>query len=247
MRRMERGKQTPLRWRIVRPLFELLYRNRALYWLASTIPFAGQWRAWQRLALPRLAGRDVLEVGCGIGTLLADMARAGYRCQAIDRSPQMAAAARDRLRRQRIPPGAATVTVGDVRRLPFADAAFDSAVSTFPTEYIFDRAALREIARVLRPGGRLVIVLGAALLPASLPLLPFVAIQSLVYGRRPATRTSENPGGSANSARGDTLLALLAAAELNARREVVRGPFWEAYLYIAQKSDDPEATTKRTL
>ena len=33
-----------LRWRLVRSLFELLYRNRLLYWLASTIPFAGQWR-----------------------------------------------------------------------------------------------------------------------------------------------------------------------------------------------------------
>jgi SAM-dependent methyltransferase len=236
---VERGKQAPLRWRVVRPLFELLYRNRALYWLASTIPFAGQWRTWQRLALPRLAGRDVLEVGCGIGTLLADMARAGYRCQAIDRSPQMAAAARDRLRRQRIPPGAAAVTVGDARRLPFADASFDSAVSTFPTEYIFDRAALREIARVLRPGGQLVIVLGAALLPASLPLLPFVAIQSLVYGRRPTARTSMDMSARTGSSARDALIALLAEAGLSARREVVRGPFWEAYLYIAQKSDDP--------
>lgn len=237
MQRVERREQTPLRWRIVRPLFELLYRNRALYWLASTIPFAGQWRAWQRLALPRLAGHDVLEVGCGLGTLLADMARAGYRCQAIDRSPQMAAAARDRLRRQRIPPGAATVTVGDVRRLPFADAAFDNVVSTFPTEYIFDRVALREIARVLRPSGRLVIVLGAALLPASLPLLPLVAIQSLVYGRRPAARTSAGTSGPAQGARGDALLALLSEVGVGARREVVRGPFWEAYLYLAQKSD----------
>lgn len=237
MQRVERREQTPLRWRIVRPLFELLYRNRALYWLASTIPFAGQWRAWQRLALPRLAGHDVLEVGCGLGTLLADMARAGYRCQAIDRSPQMAAAARDRLRRQRIPPGAATVTVGDVRRLPFADAAFDNVVSTFPTEYIFDRAALREIARVLRPSGRLVIVLGAALLPASLPLLPLVAIQSLVYGRRPAARTSAGTSEPAQGARGDALLALLSEVGVGARREVVRGPFWEAYLYLAQKSD----------
>jgi len=244
--RVERREQPP-RWRIVRPLFELLYRNRALYWLASTIPFAGQWRVWQRLVLPRLAGRDVLEVGCGIGTLLADMARAGYRCQAIDRSPQMAAATRDRLRRARIPPDSATVTVADVRRLPFADAAFDSAVSTFPTEYIFDRAALREIARILRPGGRLVVVLGAALLPASLPLLPFVAIQSLVYGRRPTKRTSKNPGGSANSAQGDALLALLSEIGLSARREVVRGPFWEAYLYLAQKSDGPAQPTKRTL
>lgn len=245
MERVERRKQAPLRWRIVRPLFELLYRNRALYWLASTIPFAGQWRTWQRLVLPRLVGHDVLEVGCGIGTLLADMARAGYRCRAIDRSPQMAAAARDRLRRARIPPDAAAVTLADVRHLPFAPESFDSVVSTFPTEYIFERAALREIARVLRPGGRLVVVLGAALLPASLPLLPFVAIQSLVYGRRPASRA--DVGGTVTGVRGDALRALLAEVGLGARREVVRGPFWEASLYIAQKSDGATEPTKRTL
>ncbi len=36
---------------VLRALFGVLYRNRTLYWLASTIPFAGQWRRWQRLVL----------------------------------------------------------------------------------------------------------------------------------------------------------------------------------------------------
>ncbi|MDE3228591.1 MAG: methyltransferase domain-containing protein, partial [Chloroflexota bacterium] len=88
------------RARLARWLFELLYRNRTLYWLASTLPFAGQWRVWQRLALTRLRGSDVLEVGCGIGTLLADMVESGFQCQAVDRSPQMVAAARRELRRR---------------------------------------------------------------------------------------------------------------------------------------------------
>ena len=77
---MTTSTKIPLRARTVRFLFGLLYKNRALYWLASTIPFAGQWRRWQRLVLPRLVGHDVLEVGCGIGTLLADMVAAGYAC-----------------------------------------------------------------------------------------------------------------------------------------------------------------------
>jgi SAM-dependent methyltransferase len=42
--------------------------------------------------------------------------------------------------------------------LPFCAASFDTVVSTFPTPYIAQSAALRETARVLRPGGRLVVV-----------------------------------------------------------------------------------------
>src|SRR5690242_2905273 len=74
------------RERAVGAAFELLYHNRALYWLASTVPFAGQWRVWQRRAIPRIRGNDVLEVGCGLGTLLMDMLEAGYRCHAVDAS-----------------------------------------------------------------------------------------------------------------------------------------------------------------
>jgi SAM-dependent methyltransferase len=224
-----------LRWRIVRPLFELLYRSQTLYWLASTVPFAGQWRAWQRLVLPRLAGHDVLEVGCGIGTLLADMVAAGYGCTAIDRSPQMVAAARARLRRHHIPPGRATVQQADVRTLPFADTAFDSVVSTFPTDYIADPRALEEIARVLRPGGRFVVVLGASLLPTSLLLWPLVAVQALVYGRhRHAACASDTVPATHD---GDGFTKLLAEAGLAARAERVRGPIWIAQLYVGEKSD----------
>jgi ubiquinone/menaquinone biosynthesis C-methylase UbiE len=46
--------------------------------------------------------------------------------------------------------------------LPFPAASFDSLVATFPSEYIADLATLAEARRVLRPGGRLVIVLAAA-------------------------------------------------------------------------------------
>ncbi|MEO7021322.1 MAG: hypothetical protein ABI234_14285, partial [Ktedonobacteraceae bacterium] len=59
-------------------LFETLYRNKHLYRFASTVPFAGQWREWQRQILPRLRGHDVLELGSGLGDLLADMLDAGY-------------------------------------------------------------------------------------------------------------------------------------------------------------------------
>ena len=226
------AKRARLHWRIVRMLFELLYRNRTLYWLASTIPFAGQWRRWQRLVLPRIVGTDVLEVGCGIGTLLADMVEAGYTCAAVERSPQMIAATRAELRRRGFSDLQDIVRHGSVQRLPFGDASFDTVVSTFPTEYIYDRAALSEIARVLRPGGRLVVVLGAALLPANALLLPFVAVQTLVYGRAAPSRAGDAIGSAAPP---DSLTPLLARAGLAPRGERVRGPFWVAHLVLAEK------------
>jgi len=217
------------RWRIVRWLFELLYRNRALYWLASTIPFAGQWRVWQRLALSRLTGPDVLEVGCGIGTLMGDMLERGYHARAIDRSPQMVAATRRELRRRGMPVAPDTVRQASVQALPFAEASFDTVVSTFPTDYIADQAALREIARVLRPGGRLVIVLGASLLPARVILRPLVALQRLVYGR--SAQATVSCAGTVAPA----LMGRLRDAGLAPQAECVSGPFWVAYVVMAAK------------
>jgi SAM-dependent methyltransferase len=221
------------RWSVVRWLFELLYRSRTLYWLASTIPFAGQWRVWQRLALERVAGVDTLEVGCGIGTLLGDTLERGYHARAVDRSPQMVAATRRELRRRGLPLAPDTVQLASVQALPFDRASFDSIISTFPTDYIADPAALREIARVLRPGGRLVIVLGASLLPARAVLRPLVALQRLVYGRADA-QAAVNCAGSSNIA--TALLIRLRAAGLTPQANCVSGPFWVAYLVIAQKA-----------
>jgi SAM-dependent methyltransferase len=162
-------------------LFETLYRNKYLYRFASTVPFAGQWRTWQRLVLPRLYGHDVLELGCGLGDLLADMAEAGYACLAIEHSPQMVAAARETLQRRKLG-GKAWVIQGSTQHLPFSNSSFDTVVSTFPSEYIYIPDTIAEVERVLRPGGRLIVVEGANLLPIGF-LQPFlVLIQMLVYG-----------------------------------------------------------------
>ncbi|HEV8190211.1 MAG TPA: class I SAM-dependent methyltransferase [Ktedonobacterales bacterium] len=216
---------------VLRALFGVLYRNRTLYWIASTIPFAGQWRRWQRLVLPRLKGTHVLEVGCGLGTLLADMVQEGYRCSAVDQSPQMVAAARDRLRRRGLPPENTPIQQASVLHLPFVDASFDSVVSTFPTEYIADPRVLGEIGRVLRPGGRLIIVLGAGLLPTRLALWPLVFIQRLVYGAGAAG------SGSCTGEQPIRVNVPLEAGGLTGRAECVRGPFWVAYLVVAEKPD----------
>ncbi len=240
--------------RLRRGLFELLYTNRTLYWFASTVPFAGQWRVWQRLAIPRLSGQEVLEVGCGIGTLLVEMAQAGYRCRAIDRSPQMVAATRDRLRRAGLA-DTVEVTQGSVQRLPYADASFDSVVSTFPTEYIADPAALREMARVLRPGGRVIIVLGANLLPIGPISFVLTLLHTLVYGpgagpvrraRRPTqpsvqdgrtqdeAMSADPPDERGFMAGGRVPLEL---AGLRRKEERVTSRAWEAFVLIGEKPE----------
>jgi SAM-dependent methyltransferase len=162
-------------------LFETLYKNRYLYRFASTVPFAGQWRVWQRLVLPRLYGHGVLEIGCGLGDLLADMLAKGYDCRAVEHSPQMVAAARATLRKRKV--GQPTwIIQGSAQNLPFSDNTFDTVVSTFPSDYIYDPMTIAEVARVLRPGGRVIVILGANLLAIGFlqPLL--VLIHILVYG-----------------------------------------------------------------
>ncbi len=162
-------------------LFETLYKNRYLYRFASTVPFAGQWRVWQRQVLPRIVGHDVLELGCGLGDLLADMLAAGYHCRAVEQSPEMVAAARETLRRRKVGSDA-TVLLGSAQHLTFNDASFDTIVSTFPSEYIYDPDTIAEIERILRPGGRLIVIEGANLLPVGF-LQPFLMlVQVLVYG-----------------------------------------------------------------
>ena len=238
----------PLRGRLLGAAFEMLYHSRTLYWLASTIPFAGQWRVWQRRVLPRLAGPDVLEVGCGIGTLLADLVAAGYRCRAVDASPQMVAAARRELRRRHLHTRDVEVIQARVQALPFADGSFDAVVSTFPTPYIYDPASIREVARVLRPGGRLIVVEGASLLPAHFLVRPLVAFQSLVYGRGAANSAqlaqrlpeTSAPGSVQTVDLPDARSAIpLESAGLVRRQQCDRARLWVAYITLGEK---PAAT-----
>ena len=162
-------------------LFETLYKNKYLYRFASTVPFAGQWRVWQRLVLTRVTGRNLLELGCGLGDLLADMLEAGYACHAVEASPQMVAAARETLARRGV--GEQNLVIqGSAQGLPFSDGSFDTVVSTFPSEYIYDPDTIAEVARVLRPGGRLIVVEGANLLPIGFLQPILVLLQVLVYG-----------------------------------------------------------------
>ena len=95
----------------------------------------------------------MLEVGCGVGELWrenADRVPRGWRVVLTDRSPAMIAAALEAA-------PFADLAVADVQALPFDDRTFDVALANHMLYHVPDRPrALAELARVLRPGGRLV-------------------------------------------------------------------------------------------
>ncbi len=141
--------------------FRLLYHEMAWsYDLVAWGVSGGQWRAWGQAALPHLVGQRVLELGHGPGHLLVALAQREFCPVGLDLSPHMGRLARWRLRRAGL---AVPLTRGRAQALPFATHSLDSVLVTFPTQYIVDPATLAQVRRVLRPGGRLVVVVGAQL------------------------------------------------------------------------------------
>ena len=106
------------------------------------------------------AGEAVLDIGSGPGLLATDMAQAAGptgRICGIDLSDSMLTLARGRA----VPAGSAPVEYrhGGADAVPYPDGSFDAAVSTQVLEYVADiPAALAEALRVLRPGGRLLVL-----------------------------------------------------------------------------------------
>jgi ubiquinone/menaquinone biosynthesis C-methylase UbiE len=139
--------------------FRLLYNEFAwTYDLVSWSVSAGQWRSWQRAALPYLRGRKVLEVAHGTGNLLLDLAALGFEPVGFDLSRAMGKIARRKLRSRGLERLQVPLVRGQVQALPFARDSFPSILSTFPTEFIVDSGAIAEFHRVLQPGGVMVFV-----------------------------------------------------------------------------------------
>ncbi len=125
----------------------------------NTIMTFGLHRRWRRtaarLAEPR--GAVALDVGSGTGDLALDLARAGARrVIGVDFCEEMLTVARAKARDASLD-GRVGFAVGDALRLPFPDGSFDRVVNGFLLRNVADLAgALTEMARVLKPGGRLV-------------------------------------------------------------------------------------------
>ncbi len=136
---------------------EAARRTEAIY---STPDVVDQ-RRWTREALALRPAERILDIGSGPGFLTAEMmSEVGPSGQisGIDVSEHMLAMARERCSKRG---AAATVDfqLADATKLPFPDGSFDAVVSTQVYEYFADvDAALGEARRVLRAGGRLLVV-----------------------------------------------------------------------------------------
>ena len=147
--------------------FRLLYNELAwTYDFVAIVTSLGQWWQWQRQALPFLPRvGPVLEIAHGTGHMQVELARNGWFVFGLDLSPAMGRLARSYAARN----GEQAVLLrGKVQSLPIASTSLPGLLSTFPAEFIVEPTALAELYRVLQPGGRLVIVPSAVLLPTSL-------------------------------------------------------------------------------
>lgn len=124
------------------------------YDLLNDVMSLGQDRAWRRQvvrAVNARPGENVLDLAAGTGTSSAPFAAAGAHVFPTDLSMGMLVTGKQRQ------PGLSFVQ-GDATALPYRDGAFDAVTISFGLRNVEDiAAALRELRRVTRPGGRLVI------------------------------------------------------------------------------------------
>jgi demethylmenaquinone methyltransferase/2-methoxy-6-polyprenyl-1,4-benzoquinol methylase len=126
-------------------------RISPVYDAMNRVMTAGLDRRWRRLTAEAVVvpGDEVLDACCGTGDLALAAERAGGRVTGLDFSERM-------LEHARRKSGSVRWVRGDALALPFADGSFDAATVGFGIRNVDDlEAGLRELARVLRPGGRL--------------------------------------------------------------------------------------------
>jgi demethylmenaquinone methyltransferase/2-methoxy-6-polyprenyl-1,4-benzoquinol methylase len=186
MARSEHDRRTAEMFDRVAPRYDAL--NRILS--------GGRDAGWRRraIALARLGAREVaLDVGAGTGDLalgLLDASEASARVIGVDISPLML----DGLRRRAAADGERRVTplLATVDGLPFADGSFDRVIAGFAVRNFGDLArGLREMRRVLRAGGR------AVILELSTPPNPLVGAAYRLYFHRLSPLLAAALGGDA--------------------------------------------------
>jgi demethylmenaquinone methyltransferase / 2-methoxy-6-polyprenyl-1,4-benzoquinol methylase len=120
----------------------------------------GQDPRWRRVlvrAIDPRAGQRILDVATGTGMVAFELAqRADCEVVGLDQSDAMLGGARARLARTPQLAGRLRFVRGEAERLPFADGEFDALTFTYLLRYVDDRpATMRELARVVKPGGRI--------------------------------------------------------------------------------------------
>ncbi len=135
----------------VRGMFD---RIAPVYDVMNHVMTVGLDRRWRKLAVEQVVwpGDRVLDACCGTGDLAVEAERRGGRVVGLDFSEKM-------LERARRKSGTIEWVQGDALALPFADSEFDATTVGFGVRNLADlEAGLRELARVLRPGGKLAVL-----------------------------------------------------------------------------------------
>jgi ubiquinone/menaquinone biosynthesis C-methylase UbiE len=164
----------------LRFFFKLLYHQFAFTYdlVASAVSF-NRWKDWIVEIIPFIEGTRTLEIGHGPGHLQRILLSRGLVAVAIDESSQMGFLARRNTR------GSARLTRGLAQHLPFSNDSFDTIVSTFPSEYIFDPRTLSEAKRCLSDGGKFIV------LPVAMPKNRFLEWLFKVTGEAPSEAMEE--------------------------------------------------------
>jgi demethylmenaquinone methyltransferase/2-methoxy-6-polyprenyl-1,4-benzoquinol methylase len=119
----------------------------------------GQDPRWRRALIDAIdprAGLRILDVASGTGMVAFELAARGAEVVGLDQSEAMLGGARARLERSPELAGRLSFVLGEAEALPFADGEFDALSFTYLLRYVDDRAAtMRELARVIAPGGRI--------------------------------------------------------------------------------------------
>ncbi|MCV7320306.1 demethylmenaquinone methyltransferase [Mycolicibacterium confluentis] len=135
--------------REVASMFDAVARR---YDLTNTVLSLGQDRAWRRATRAALRigpGDNVLDLAAGTAVSTVELAKSGAWCVACDFSVGMLTAGAGR---------PVPKVAGDATHLPFDDAVFDAVTISFGLRNVVDHVGgLREMARVTKPGGRLVV------------------------------------------------------------------------------------------
>lgn len=112
---------------------------------------AGLDRRWRKSAVQGLHGK-VLDVACGTGDMAVELLRQGCSVTGVDLSKEMMAIAKWKAPQ-------AEYRLADVERLPFGEASFDAVTCAFGVRnFVHLEQGLHEMLRVLKPGGRMVIL-----------------------------------------------------------------------------------------
>lgn len=124
--------------------------SRLQYWRARMLPHRIEELAFRVMYLKRHVGGRLLEIGCGGGAMLELMANLGWSAEGVDFDQKAVAVARSR---------GLEVRLGSVEQQGYADNYFDAVTTSHLIEHVPDpRALLLEIKRILKPGGKLVVV-----------------------------------------------------------------------------------------